>query len=254
LGVSRIEIYTQSERILTEEEKKKLTVLVKRRLQGEPVSYLLGQREFFSLSLFVTEDVLIPRPETELLVEKAIHVIDEKFHQGVKKLRVLDVGTGSGAISIALKQERPNIDIVAIDKSKAALKVAQKNRDYFGMDFPLLRANLLDGISNTESVDMILSNPPYIPSSQIQTLAKEVQKEPILALDGGEDGLRLIRRLILDARDRLCPFGLLMMEVGDGQTEKVCSLMKQAGYEEVGIAKDLAQIPRIVFGKHAKKR
>ena len=101
---------------------------------------------------------------------------------------------------------------------------------------------------------MILSNPPYIPSSQIHTLAKEVQKEPILALDGGEDGLRLIRRLILDSRDRLRPLGLLMMEVGDGQTEEVCLLMKQAGYQEVGIAKDLAQIPRIVFGKHAKKR
>ncbi len=252
LGISRVELYTRGAEPIDSRLQEELSDLIYRRGQGEPVAYLLGQKEFFSLPLFVTSAVLIPRPETEVLVEVALKRLrDRRNHEerrGGNSLGV-DVGTGSGAVAIALCKEQPNLCMVATDQSQEALQIARVNVARLGIPLQLVRANLLAGFAQAAQFDLIVSNPPYIPTADIAHLSREVRKEPHAALDGGADGLVLVRALIKEAYSRLRSMGCLTLEIGFDQAERVREEMVQRGYVDIETTFDLAHLPRIVSGK-----
>ncbi|MDA8145155.1 MAG: peptide chain release factor N(5)-glutamine methyltransferase [Thermaerobacter sp.] len=217
-----------------------------RRAAGEPLQYVLGEWEFWSLPLRVDRRALIPRPETELLVEEAL-----RLAPGLPKRPVLvDMGTGSGCLAVALARELPAARILAVDLSAPALDLARANarRHGAGRRITFLRGDLFAALPAGVAADLILSNPPYVPSGELAA-ARELAAEPALALDGGPDGLALLRCLAREAVDRLVPGGYLLLEVGDGQAERVCRLLAQGGWEEVGAVGDLAGTPRVVRGR-----
>jgi len=211
----------------------------RRSVLREPVSYILGRRHFRRLELRVDSRVLIPRPETELLVEVAL-----ALPQGA---RVLDVGTGSGAVAVALKDERPDLLISGSDFSDAALEIARTNAERLKLDVSWLSADMLGGI--TDEFDAIVANPPYVPDGDRATLAPEiVLHEPLAALFAGPDGLDAIRRLLDQAAARPA-VRLLALEVGAGQSAEVAGLMRAAGFASVRAECDLADIERVVVGE-----
>ncbi len=244
LGKSRAQLYT-SKRKLKEEELLALSDMVKRRLQGEPVAYIIGEKEFWSLRFKVSPACLIPRPETELLVEEALKL----SWSSNGPLKVLDIGTGCGAIAIALAKELPSARIWASERSREALKVAQENvaLHQVGDRVFLVEADLFP---EEGDFSFIVSNPPYIPTQEIFNLPPEVRDyEPLEALDGGPDGLLVIRRIVEGAGRYLKKEGWLLLEVGYGQAEKVEELFKKAGFQEVGSVRDYAGIKRVVKGR-----
>jgi release factor glutamine methyltransferase len=242
-GCSRVELYTRHDQPLAERELASYRSLVQRRLAGEPVAYILGHKEFWSLSVEVDSRVLIPRPDTETLVELALALLAEK-----SAARVADVGTGSGAIAIALKKERMGDEVVAVDISAGALEVARANAGRLGLPITFLQGDL--ALPLVGPLDLVVSNPPYIPSGQIDGLPMEVRSEPRLALDGGPDGLDLIRRLAHQARAVLRPLGWLGMEIGGDQAGAATRILREAGYAEVGTRRDLEGVERVIFGQH----
>jgi release factor glutamine methyltransferase len=303
LGKSRVGLYVSFEQPLLDAELAAYRELIRRRLAGEPVAYLVGQREFFSLPFHVTPAVLVPRPETELLVEEAIRILDG---QPVRKTAlepplesapsvaltvesdpvvlatedensdgdtaqtvsaeavvadaaaqpaypspktVVDIGTGSGAIAISIKHERPSVRMLAIDRSRAALDVAEQNAAKLAVAIEFFEGDLLAALPDGQRVDLILANLPYIPTADIAQLDKDVQSEPKLALDGGPDGLVLIRRLCAMAPARLSPGGSILLEVGQGQAPAVEQILADRGFVNVRSLLDLAKIARIVCGK-----
>ena len=211
----------------------------RRSVEREPVAYILGRRHFRRLELAVDARALIPRPETELLVEIALDL--------PKGARVLDVGTGSGAVALALKDERPDLHVTGSDLSEAALALARANGERLGLDVHWLAADLLDGVS--DEYDAVLSNPPYVPEGDRATLAPEILRhEPSSALLAGDDGLDAIRPLVAQACARPA-VRLLAMEVGAGQATVVGELMRAAGFSDVRAERDLAGIERVVVGE-----
>ncbi len=211
----------------------------RRSVEREPVAYILGRRHFRRLELAVDARALIPRPETELLVEIALDL--------PKGARVLDVGTGSGAVALALKDERPDLHVTGSDLSEAALALARANGERLGLDVHWLAADLLDGVS--DEYDAVLSNPPYVPEVDRTTLAPEILRhEPSSALLAGDDGLDAIRPLVAQACARPA-VRLLAMEVGAGQATVVGELMRAAGFSDVRAERDLAGIERVVVGE-----
>jgi release factor glutamine methyltransferase len=213
----------------------------RRAVEREPVAYILGRRHFRRLELAVDSRVLIPRPETELLVEVALGLPEGA--------RVLDVGTGSGAVALALKDERPDLAVTGSDLSEAALALARANAERLELDVRWLAADLLDGVGH--DYDAILSNPPYVPDSDRAALAPEILRhEPASALFAGEDGLDAIRALVLQA-SALPSLHLLALEVGAGQAGDVGELMRAAGFSEVRAERDLAGIERVLAGGRA---
>jgi len=217
--------------------------LVRRRTRREPLAYIVGQREFWNLPFEVTPDVLIPRPETELLVESVLeHVPDRDA-----VLRIADVCTGSGCVAVALAHERPRAHVVATDISTAAVAVAHGNAARLGVGdrVSVLRADLLDGIPGP--FDVVVSNPPYVADSDEAALQPEVRTfEPAIALFGGPDGLAVVRRLVDQAADRLSPGGMLMFEFGAGQESAVLELISsRPRLTMVATKRDLAGIPRV---------
>ncbi len=240
LKSDRVGLYTHFDQPLKPEELTAFRGLIKRRLAGEPVAYLVGQREFRSLTLRVDARVLVPRPETETLVELAL----SQLPPGAA--RVVDVGTGSGAIALAIKAARPLDDVHAVDRSEDALAVARDNGTRLSLEVTWHLGDLLAPVQSLAPFDLIVSNPPYIASAEIATLQPEVRREPIAALDGGPDGLTIIRRLITEA----APLGAaLAMEIGDRQADAVASLLRAAGFTDVTATKDLAGIARVVSGR-----
>ncbi len=221
----------------------RLLPLIARRLNREPVAYITGQREFWGLDFAVTPDVLIPRPETELVVEQALHYAGD---HGTPET-VVDVGTGSGAIAVSLATEWPTARVTATDLSAAALAVAARNARRHGVEARLrfVQADLLD--HRVPLADLIVSNPPYVRDVDRQALQPEVGKhEPALALFGGPgDGLALVRRLLDTAPAYLSPGGALIMEFGDGQEAGVLAAAQQSGWEAVRVCRDLQDIPRV---------
>jgi release factor glutamine methyltransferase len=217
---------------------------VQRRTAGEPVAYILGRKEFWSLDLEVDPRVLIPRPDTETLVEQALEILGTK----ASPARVADVGTGSGALALAIKKERPADDVVAVDISEDALSVARSNGTRLGLDVRFVQGDLVAPLASLEPFDLVVSNPPYVQSADIATLAPEVRCEPHLALDGGPDGLEVVRRLAQDARAVLAPAGALAMEIGADQAAAVRAILQGFGFTRVGGRRDLAGIERVVFG------
>jgi release factor glutamine methyltransferase len=238
-GLNRVGLYVAHDRPLDESERGKYRELVRRRLEGEPVAYLVGQQEFWSLPLSVDPRVLIPRRETEHVVEEVLRV----FQEGT----LVDVGTGSGAIALAVKKERSAARVIAIDASPDALAAARENASRLQLEIDFKQGDLLAPID--EPVDVIASNPPYIRSDEIARLQREVQREPRGALDGGVDGLDVIRRLIAEARTKLRPGGHLIMEIGSDQGAQVLELLRS--WSESRIIKDLAKLDRVVVARSA---
>jgi release factor glutamine methyltransferase len=241
----RVYLYTHFDQPLGPDELAKFRALIQRRLGGEPVAYLVGKKEFHSLDLAVDARVLVPRPDTETTVEAALALLAADAAG-----RIVDVGTGSGAIALALKKERPALEVLAVDRSPDAAAVARANAERLGLAVEVLEGDLLAPVAARAPFVLIVSNPPYIASAEIATLAVEVRKEPMAALDGGKDGLDVIRRLVSDAPPLLDAGGALVLEVGAGQAPAVAALFAADGrYDAATVTKDLGGIERVVSSK-----
>ena len=222
--------------------------LLKRRLTGEPIAYILGCREFYGLNLKVTPDTLIPRPDTETLVEVALGKISPQ-----EKSQILDLGTGTGAIALAIAKHRPQTLVTAVDASQAALKIAVENAQ--NLAITNINFRLSDWFSalirenNKQKFDVIVSNPPYIETNDAHLKQGDLRFEPLSALASGADGLDAIRAIITQAPQHLNPHGWLLLEHGYNQASKVADLLKQAGFRETSHCQDLAGIDRVTMGQ-----
>ena len=248
LACDRVALYTGFERPLAASELGAYRELIRRRLAGEPVAYLMGEMEFWSLPFAVDARVLIPRRDTETLVEV---VLDETPDRGAA-LRVADVGTGCGAIAVALASELAAIRVVATDVSPAALEVARDNarRNRVADRVELRCGDLLAPFGRGESFDVVVANLPYVPSGQIARLAAEVRREPRAALDGGADGLDVVRRLIAGVGPHLAPGGLLALEHGFDQGPAIAGLLAGVGiFGAAGSRRDLGGVARVAFAR-----
>lgn len=232
LGLKRIDLYIRYDQPLIRDELDRFKAAIRRRVRREPVAYIVGEKEFWSLPLAVTPDVLIPRPETECLVEAALAVLPPGADAG-HGLRILELGTGSGAVALALAAERRTAFIAASDRSERALGVARANAGRLGMEerIHFFRGDWFSCLRPGRTCfDLILSNPPYIPSAEIDRLQPEVARyEPRGALDGGVDGLSAIRAIIGQAPGYLRPGGHLLLEIGHDQSAAVGSIAGASG-------------------------
>ncbi len=243
LQANRAYLLTHPERLLSDEQRARFTALFERRLSGEPIAYLLGEREFYGLTFKVSPATLIPRPETELLVERALQRIPQ---QGT--CRVLDLGTGSGAIALCIAHARPNAEVVAVDASAAALKVAQFNAQRLNLGNVRLLHSDWFGALQDERFDIIVSNPPYIAADDAHLTQGDVRFEPPSALVSGADGLDDIRRICAQAKAHLNVNGWLLFEHGYGQAAQVRALLQQSGFTGIFSARDLSGIERVSGG------
>ncbi len=246
LGVKRLDLYLQFERPLHSSEVDRYREYVRQRLQRVPVQYITGVAAFRHLELTVTPAVLIPRPETEVLVDVALELLPAGG-------RILDLCCGSGAVALSLAQEAAAAEVVAADVSAAALEVAKANGQCCGLAERVEWhcGDLFTPLRGTEPFDLVAANPPYVRRSDLAQLAPEVRDyEPHLALDGGEDGLAYYRRIAQEAADFIRPGGYLLLEVGEGQSAAVEGLLaRSARLTEVQIRSDLNQIPRVVVAR-----
>jgi len=243
LGIDRVTMMTQGERALSPDEIAKIDALAARRLKHEPVARIVGKKEFWSLTLTVSPDVLVPRPETETVIELALDLIGSEHR--LERLRVLDIGTGSGALLLALLKELPRATGVATDISESALNVARANAERHGLTSrcQFVNADIAAGVEGP--FNLIVSNPPYIVRNDISELEPEVRDyDPALALDGGPDGLDCYRAIATEARRLLAPGGYLVVEIGIGQDRAVSGLFSGVGLTVVETRPDLAGIPR----------
>lgn len=249
LHVSRVRLYTDLDRPLEAAELGAVRALIVQRASGEPTSYLTGTREFYGRTFAVDPRVLVPRPETELLVEAILEVVPRDA-----EVRVLDLCTGSGCVGITLALERPRARVLATDASSGAVEVARVNAGALGAAerFEARLGDLDAPVEGEAPFDVVVANPPYVPRGDIPTLPPEVRREPQLALDGGPDGLDVVRRIAAAGPRRLVPGGLLALEIGDGQGPAVHSLLEAAGYGSVRIERDLARHNRLALGTHPR--
>ena len=236
--ISDLDLRILQKQAKSEEEFKSFAA---RRAKSEPVAYILGTREFWSIPIKVTPDVLIPRPETEHLVERALAKIPAD-----KVVHILDVGTGSGCIIAALAKERPLAQFVGIDTSERALAVAKEN-----LQFAKKRVDLVSKFKIWNlKFDIVLSNPPYIPTPDLKNLMPDVKNyEPLSALDGGSDGLAIYRQILQNAPKRLKKGGWLLLEMGIGQEKALRKLLKENHFDSIQVTPDLAGIPRVIEGE-----
>lgn len=251
LGMNRIDLYLRYDQPVVSKELTAFKDLIKRRVQREPVAYITGSKEFWSKELIIDPSVLIPRPETECLVEKALSLLPALNGSSRAPKYILEVGTGSGAIIIALAGERPGHFYFASDLSIPAIGLAKKNAKYHHLNEEILffSGDLFACLrQNTFSFDMILSNPPYIPTSVLSRLQPEIVRyEPLMALDGKADGLYFIQKIISSAHHYLKPDGVLLMEIGYDQKKAIEILAKTcSAYEEISFEKDYSDHDRIV--------
>jgi len=237
----RVELYLQHDRPLTGAEVDGYRELVKRRSQGEPVAYLLGRAHFYEEQLEVTPAVLIPRPDTETLVEAALARLP-----AASTARLADVGTGSGAIAIAVARQRPGLAVVATELSPQAAAVARRNvaRYELAARVQVVEADVLTGVDGR--FDLVVSNPPYIADDDPRVDPGVRRYEPAAALFAGADGLAVIRRLLSEVPSRLAPDGALLLEVGAGQASTVAALAASLGWTVLGTRKDLGEVERVV--------
>lgn len=243
LHVDRSYLLAHPEQSLDEIQQSRYSALLERRLSGEPVAYLLGSREFYGLNFKVSKATLIPRPETELLVDLSLQRIPR-----YGEFRVLDLGTGSGAIALSIAHARPNIEMVAVDASQNALDVALENKSRFALsNVRLMRSNWFSALID-ERFDLIVANPPYIATGDEHLSHGDLRFEPLSALASGPDGLNDIRAIISQAKEHINPRGYMLFEHGYDQAENVCKLLQQAGFDEVFSARDLSGIKRASGG------
>lgn len=248
LGIKRIQIYTMHDRVLSEEELAAFKKLILRRIKMEPTAYIIGYRPFMSLDFDVTSDVLIPRPETEILVEEAIGLIKQSEKEPVS---VLDLGTGSGAIAVSIAKYCANTSILATDISKPAIEIAKSNAKKHGVTdkITFLAGDLFSPVGKTLKFDIIVSNPPYITASEIEALQPEISKyEPVRALDGGPDGLAYYRKIAAQAPAYLSEKGALLLEIGAGQSESVAEMIRTTGvFPAIKRIRDHSGIERVIL-------
>ncbi len=241
LAVEGVDLWRRIDAEMAGEQQQKLEDALKRRISGEPLQLIIGSVEFFGLRLAVRPGVLIPRPETELLVELALGLVE-----GATALRVLDVGTGSGAIALAIKRQRPGAVVYASDVSPAALELARENAAAHGLDVTLLHASLTAGLSD---LDLIVSNPPYLPASDEASAPIELSREANEALYAGEDGLAVARPLIDAAGTALKPGGWLALELDPRNVETAAEYAADRGFTDLAIHPDLSGAPRFLSGR-----
>jgi len=252
LDTDRLRLYIDYEKPVLESERAGFRELVRKRGEERvPVAQLTGRREFWSLPLHVTPDVLIPRPETETLIEAVLGL----FPEVEAPLRVLDLGTGSGAIALAILSERPKANVTATDLSAAALAVAARNAEELGLAD---RLRLLEGDGFEpvlgERFDLVVSNPPYVAEADRQGLAPELGHEPAGALFSGADGTDMLRRIVAEAAQNLEPGAPLLLEIGSGQEDRVGQWLEAAGFDEIAVLRDLAGKPRALRARAREQR
>lgn len=247
LKIDRVKLYVELERPLEKEELAAFRALIQRRTAFEPTQYLVGAKVFYNRRFAVDARVLIPRPETELLVDAALQHLPKDTPS-----RVLELCTGSGCIAITLAAERPLSSVWAVELSPEALTVARANAEALGVGgrVTVLQGDLFAPVPPQARFDLVVANPPYIATGELATLQAEVRAEPTLALDGGADGLTLLRRIIEGAKGHLRAGGLLALELGDTQGAAVHGLLTRAGYHGVRVEKDLARHDRLAFGSN----
>ncbi len=245
LAIDRATLIAHPELPLSRDQQAALQRLVERRLLFEPIQYITGTQEFYGFAFHVTKDVLIPRPETEFLVEAVLARVPHD-----RPLRIVDVGTGSGAIAIALAHALPQAFVIAIDLSPEALAIAKENAQTHALDARIrfLRSDLLEALADEAPFDAIVSNPPYIPDADSPTLHPQVREhEPAKALFAGATGLEVYERLIPQAASLLQPNGLLALELGFGQRDAIAALL--AAWRDIEFIADLQQIPRVAIAR-----
>ena len=246
--VDRIYIHLNLNKELTKEQYDEFLGYINDRINGRPVAYIVGNREFMGLDFFVKEGVLIPRPDTETLVEEIIELCKNKNEE----INIVDIGTGSGAITVSLAKYIKNSKITSLDISDIPLEVGKINAVNNGVDnrIEFLKSDVFTAIKNTEKkFDIIVSNPPYIPKKDIETLHTQVKDyEPYNALEGGEDGLDFYRQITEESVQYLKQGGILAYEVGHDQSEDVSKIMKHHGYDKIYTKKDIQGIDRVVIG------
>ncbi len=221
----------------------KFNEFIQRKINGEPVEYIIGKKEFFSINIKVNKNVLIPRPETEILVEKAINVIKKN---SLKK--VIDIGTGSGAIAISIKKEAPDIEIIATDISLDALKVAKENSKNLNINF--ICCDLFNGVKG--KFDLIISNPPYIKTRDLKKLPDKVKSfEPINALDGGEDGLKYYKKIVGEGKNYLSKNGFIIFEIGYiSVVKKLEKIFAYNNFCDIKFFRDYSNFPRVIMARY----
>ena len=253
-GISKDEIITRGTMFLSEGTLCRINALIERRIAGEPLAYILGEWDFYSLTFKVTKDVLIPRPDTETLVTAAAEILQRMSGEA----RVLDLCAGSGCVGIAAALTASGAHVVLADISEAALAVARENVKQYSLTdrvYTILLDALEKPADKIGDFDIIVCNPPYIPTGEIATLDISVKDyEPITALDGGYDGLDFYRSVTKNFAPRLKSGGRLLFECGLGQFEDVKEIMRQEGYTNIKIYRDLSGIERVVSGKISKNR
>ena len=252
LGCSRLDVIAHTERVLTDSEHNRFRAMLEKRASRFPLAYILGHKEFFGIDLAVTPDVLIPRPETEVLVEECL----QRLRQANYVLcpmpfvpTIADIGVGSGAIAVAVAKNLHSVKVYTTEICHAAAKVAGANIEKHQLTdrVILIQGDMLEPLAELGlEFDAILSNPPYIPSGDIANLEPEVRCEPVGALDGGPDGLDAYRRLLPQALPLLREMGFVAVEIGAGQSDAVREIAIQAGYHRIEFARDLAGIERVV--------
>lgn len=267
-GLSRIDLYTNFDRPLTADERDTMRSWVRRRAKGEPLQLICGTAPFRYLTLAVAPGVLIPRPETEVLVSEALaelslprvadHVRtgdegEEIIAADMRPIRVIDLCTGSGCIACAIASEYPAARVLALDVAPEALDLARRNAEALGLSERVCvrESDLLSAVEPDArgTFDLVISNPPYVPSAVVDGLGREVADfEPRLALDGGADGLDLYRRFLPDALSCLKPGGVLAVELYEGHLDEAARLAREAGFDAVRIVRDLAGRPRVLIG------
>jgi release factor glutamine methyltransferase len=243
LGIDRMGLYLNYDRPLKEEERVVYREMIQRRTAGEPLAYIVGSKEFWSLRFAVSPECLIPRPETEHLVEEAVRIGKNRE----PPLRILEIGQGCGAVAIALATELDQAEIVATDISPGACSLAQENAERHGVE-GRIRIVLGDLFPRGEGpFGLICSNPPYVPTAEVLQLAPEVRDhEPLTALDGGEDGLRFFRLIAQGASQFLVAGGWLLLEMGQGQAPQVAQILQEQGFTQIDLIPDHAGVTRVI--------
>jgi len=259
LKTDRLSLCLNKHTLLDREQGKEISSVLKRRIKGEPIQYILGKTEFMGLEFAVRPGVLIPRPETEILVEKAIEIAGGgRWEVGGGRIKILDLGTGSGCIAVSLAKKLTEANVDAIDISLEALDIARQNSVLNNVTVNFIHGDLFNIFSRPTShaprptvrYDLIVSNPPYIPSREIARLQPEIQYEPVVALDGGADGLDFYRRLVSDAPAHLSQGGYLLLEMGFGQASALKNIVWNcAKFEIIEVFKDYNGIERVLLAR-----
>ena len=246
LQVRKEELITFKE--ISEEQYKEYREIISKRCNGVPYAYIVGHKEFMGLDFLVNENVLIPRDDTEVLVEKVLEIIKSKKDEA-QSLRILDMCTGSGCIAISLAHFC-NCEVVAVDKSHKALEIAKENANKNNVNVTFVESDLFENLSKENKFDIIVSNPPYIKKNVIDTLQKEVKEhEPMMALDGGEDGLFFYKKIASESKMYLKQNGVLAFEIGYDQADDVRAILENEKYGNIEVTKDLSNNDRVIIAQ-----